>query len=138
MGAIRERAELFFKACDEGKGWDVCQEFCHPDATFSVQADALAEVKTIQAYADWLKGLYTFVTDERYDLKCFAVDEERNTAIWFAVFYGTHTGEGGPMPPTGKTAETDYVYSVQFDGDRIRHMTKIWNDAVCLQQLGWA
>ena len=138
MSNIRERAELFFKACDEGQGWDVCQEFCHPGATFSVQADALAEVTTIEGYADWLKGLYTFVTDERYELKCFAVDEKRNTAIWFAVFYGTHTGEGGPVPPTGKTTESDYVYSVQFDGDRIRHMTKVWNDGLTLKQLGWA
>jgi hypothetical protein len=26
---------------------------------------------------------------------------------------------------------------MQFDGDRIRHMTKIWNDGISLQQLGW-
>jgi len=27
---------------------------------------------------------------------------------------------------------------MQFDGDKIRHMTKIWNDAISLKQLGWA
>src|SRR6188474_391212 len=31
-----------------------------------------------------------------------------------------------------------YVYVMQFDGDKIRHMTKIWNDAISLKQLGWA
>ena len=31
----------------------------------------------------------------------------------------------------------DYVYSMTFDGGKIRHMTKIWNDAVSLRQLGW-
>ncbi|NIP14982.1 MAG: nuclear transport factor 2 family protein, partial [Pseudomonadales bacterium] len=46
-------------------------------------------------------------------------------------------GEGGPVPPTGKSIAADYVYVMDFDGDRIRHMTKIWNDAVSLQQLGW-
>ena len=50
---------------------------------------------------------------------------------------GTHTGAGGPVPPTGKQVEADYVYVMAFDGDRIRHMTKIWNDAVSLKQLGW-
>ncbi|MDT7796366.1 MAG: hypothetical protein QOD59_5807, partial [Mycobacterium sp.] len=25
-----------------------------------------------------------------------------------------------------------------FDGDKIRHMTKIWNDAITMRQLGWA
>jgi len=24
------------------------------------------------------------------------------------------------------------------DGDKIRHMTKIWNDGISLKQLGWA
>jgi hypothetical protein len=27
---------------------------------------------------------------------------------------------------------------MQFDGDKIRHMTKIWNDGFSLKQLGWA
>jgi hypothetical protein len=27
---------------------------------------------------------------------------------------------------------------LQFDGDRICHMTKIWNDGISLKQLGWA
>jgi hypothetical protein len=29
------------------------------------------------------------------------------------------------------------VYVMTFDGNRISHMTKIWNDAVSLKQLGW-
>jgi hypothetical protein len=40
--------------------------------------------------------------------------------------------------PTGKRVEADYVYVMQFDGDRIRDMTKIWNDGESLRQLGWA
>jgi len=27
---------------------------------------------------------------------------------------------------------------MQFEGDKIRHMTKIWNDGISLKQLGWA
>jgi hypothetical protein len=27
---------------------------------------------------------------------------------------------------------------MDFGGDKIRHMTKIWNDGVTLRQLGWA
>ena len=138
MSAIRQIAERFFEACESGKGWDACQEFCHPDATFSVEAAALADVTTVQAYTDWLKGFCTLVPDARYELKSFAVDEERHNVTAFAVFHGTHTGEGGPIPPTGKSVATDYVYCMDFDGDRIRHMTKIWNDGLALQQLGWA
>ena len=137
MNSIKERAEQFFDACETGKGWDVCKEFCHPDASFSAQAGALADVDTLESYTEWTKGLLTPMPDGRYELRSFAVDEEGNKVSAFAVFRGTHTGEGGPVPPTGNSVATDYVYVMDFDGDRIRHMTKIWNDVITLQQLGW-
>jgi predicted ester cyclase len=76
--------------------------------------------------------------DARYEVKSFAVDEERSNVSVFGVFHGTHTGEGGPVPATGKSVAAEYVYVMEFDGDRIRHMTKIWNDAHSFQQVGWA
>ena len=133
MSTMRERAHQFFDACETGKGWDACQKFCHPDATFSAQAGALADVDTVEGYTEWMKGLFTPVPDGRYELRSFSVDEERNNVS----AYGTHTGEGGPVAPTGWTVAADYVYVMNFEGDRIRHMTKIWNDAASLQQLGW-
>jgi predicted ester cyclase len=138
MSSIRETAERFFDACETGKGGEVCAAFCRPDATFSAQAGALEGVDTLEGYTEWMKGLFTPVPDGRYELLAFAVDPERNNVSAYAVFRGTHTGEGGPVPPTGKAVEADYVYVMDFDGDRIRHMTKIWNDGISLQQLGWA
>ena len=132
MSSIKARAEQFFDACETGKGWDVCQEFCHPDASFSAQAGALADVDTVEGYTEWMKGFLTPVPDGRYELRSFAVDEERNNVSAFAVFQGTHTGEGGPVPPTGNSVAADYVYVMDFDGDQIRHMTKIWNDTITL------
>jgi len=137
MSSIKESAEQFFDACETGKGWDACKEFCHPDATFSAQAGALDDVDTVESYTEWMKGLLTPVPDGRYELRSFAVDEERRNVSVFAIFRGTHTGEGGPVPPTGNSVAADYVYVMDFDGDRIRHMTKIWNDTITLQQLGW-
>ena len=128
----------FFDACETGQGWETCRAYCHPDATFSVQADALADVTTLEGYCEWMKGLLTPIPDGHYELKCFAADEERDCVIAFAVFHGTQTGAGGPGEPTGMSVAADYVYAMQFDGDRIRHMTKVWNDVVSLRQLGWA
>lgn len=116
MSTIKERAEQFFDACETGKGWEVCQEFCHPGATFSAQAGALADVETLEGYTEWMKGLFTPVPDGRYELRSFAVDEDRNNVSAFAVFRGTHTGEGGSVPPTGKSVKADYVYVMEFDG----------------------
>ena len=137
MSAIRDTAEKFFVACETGEGWDGCHEYCHADATFSSQAGALEGVATVQGYTEWMRGLLTPVPDGNYELRSFAVDDTRQNVAAYAVFRGTHTGEGGPVPPTGKKVETDYVYVMDFDGDQIRHMTKIWDDGISLKQLGW-
>jgi steroid delta-isomerase-like uncharacterized protein len=138
MSTIKQTAEQFFEACETGKGWAGCQQYCHPDATFAAQADALANVTTLEAYTEWMQGLMTILPDGNAEVRSFAVDETRNNVAVFGVFHGTHTGDGGPVPATGKSAEADYVYVMDFDGDKIRHKTKIWNDGMTMRQLGWA
>ena len=138
MASIKQVAMQFFEACETGKGWEACKAYCKPDATFSAQAEPLLEVRTLQQYTDWMKGILMPLPDGRYEVKSFAADEERNNVIVYGIFSGTHTGDGGPCPPTGKRAKTDYVYVMDFEDGRIRHMTKIWNAGIALKQLGWA
>ena len=135
--SITKTAEEFLTACETGKGWSVCSAYCTPGATFSAQAEPLAEVSTVEQYTNWMQGMLTVLTDGTYDVKSFAIDTERNNVNIYAVFTGTHLA-GGPVPPTGKTTKTDYVYFLQFDGDKISHFTKIWNSGFALQELGWA
>ena len=131
-------AKQFFEACETGKGWEGCSSFCHPEATFSSQTSVLADISTLESYCDWMKNLFTPVPDGRYELKFIAADESTNSVAAFAVFHGTQTGPGGPVEPTGNSIAADYVYHMVFDEDKIKHMTKIWNDTISLQQLGWA
>lgn len=137
MATIKDTAEAFFDACESGKGWEGCQQHCHPGATFSAQADALTGVTTLQGYTEWMKGLFTPAPDAAYEVRAFAVDDARRNVTAYGVFRATHTAAGGPVPPTGKRVEADYVYVMNFEGDKIRHMTKIWNDGHSLKQLGW-
>ena len=133
-----QTARDFFEACETGKGWDGCKTWCLEGATFSCQADALAQTSTLAAYADWMKGLLGPIPDGHYELKAFAMDAERGTVVAAAVFHGTQTGAGGPVAPTGKAVSSDYAYVISFNGDKISHMTKVWNDLQALRQLGWA
>ena len=138
MSSMSEAAAAFFDACETGQGWAACAQYCHPDASFSAQADTFAGGETVEAYTEARKGLLEGpLPGATYDLRSFAVDEARGHVIGYAVFMGAHTGEGGPIPPSGAKVETDYVYVMEFDGDRIRHMTKIWNDGFAMRQLGW-
>jgi predicted ester cyclase len=138
MSNIISQAKLFFEACETGKGWDECKPYCHQEAKFSAQTSFLSEINTLEGYSEWMKNLFTPIPDGRYELKFFAEDEERNCVAAFAIFRGTQTGPGGPGEPTGKPIAAEYVYAMEFEGDRIRHMTKIWNDTISLQQLGWS
>ena len=137
MATITETARSFFDACERGQGWEGCRPFCHESATFSAQAEPLADVHTLRDYTEWMKGITSVLPDSSYVVKAFATDAERNSVSGFGVFSGTHTGEGGPVPPTGKRATADYVYVMEFDGPKIKHMTKIWNAGWSLRELGW-
>jgi len=138
MSDIRQTAQQFFENCETGKGWEECRAYCHEKASFAAQVDALDGIDTLEGYTDWMKGMMTPLPDGQYEIRSFAVDQARNTVTAYAVFRATHTGEGGPVPPTGRSMEADYVYVMAFDDGKIRHMTKIWNDAISLRQLGWA
>ena len=138
MSSITDTARRFFEACEAGQGWEGCKDYCTSDATFSAQAEPLAAMRRLEQYTEWMKALGTFMSAAGYVLKSFATDEERKNVCAYAVFSATHTGEGGPCPPTGKSMSTDYVYVMQFDDDgRIRHMTKVWHAGLALQALGW-
>ena len=93
MSEILGQAKSFFEACETGKGWDGCKEYCHPDATFSAQAGVLADVDSVQGYAEWMKGLLTPIPDGHYELRFFAVDEERSCAA--ACFTGLKPDQAG-------------------------------------------
>lgn len=138
MSSIKDTAAAFFDACEIGQGWDACAWCCHPDATFSAQADTFAGLDNLQGYTEAMKGLLAGrLPGATYELKSLAVDEERGNVCGFAVFEGVHTGDGGPVPPSGSRVETDYVYVMEFDGDRIRHLSKVWNHGFAMRQLGW-
>jgi len=138
MASITTVAESFFADCEAGKGWETCSKYCTQDATFSAQAEPLLEVKTLEDYTNWMKGIMAVLPDGRYEVKSFATDPTRNNVAAYGVFHGTHTGEGGPVPPTGMKTSTDYVYVMEFKGDKIAHMTKIWHAGLAMKELGWA
>ena len=87
------------------------------------------------ADVDVRKKILTFCS---YEVHTSAYDEASQSAIFFATFTATHSGEGGPVPPTNKTTTTHYVYVLNMNGDgKISSMTKIWNAPWAMRELGW-
>lgn len=97
MTSITETAGKFFAACETGKGWNGCKDYCTSNATFASQSEPLADIKTLEGFANWMQAILGVLHDK-----------------------------------------TDYVYAMQFEGDKIRHMTKIWHAGWAMKELGWA
>lgn len=134
-----ENATKLFHACESGKGWDGCQAYVADNAVFSGQCEPLVDIKTVQAYTDWMAGLANVVMPgSSYELHASAFDNNTNTALFFATYTGKHTGEGGPVPPTNKEASGEYVYAITMDeNNKAKHMTKVWNASWTMRALGW-
>jgi len=132
-------AEMFFHACESLKGWDACKDYVADNANFIAQCEPLTEIKKVKDYVDWVTGLGTITAPGcTYKLHTSAYDEANMTAIFYATFTGTHSGDGGPVPPTNKTTNTHYVYALKMnDEGKIESMTKIWNASWALRELGW-
>ena len=71
IAKVTETAKAFFTTCETGKGWEACKGYCTSDATFSAQAEPLAEIKTLRDYTEWMKGLLATLTDGNIRLKVF-------------------------------------------------------------------
>lgn len=134
-----ENASAFFHACESGQGWAGCQAYVADGAVFSAQCEPLTEIGTVHDYTEWLAGLgASALPDARYDLHASAWDDEQRTALFFGTFHATHTGDGGPVPATGKATSTEYVYALTMDDDdKVARMVKIWNAGWALRALGW-
>jgi hypothetical protein len=134
-----ENAKKFFHACETSKGWEGCKQYVAPGAPFSAQCEPLVDVKTVQAYTEWMAGLgKTTLKGCSYDLHASAYDEANRTALFFATFTGTHVGDGGPVPPTHKQTKTHYVYVLTMNSDdRVEKMCKVWNAPWAMRELGW-
>ena len=102
MADITTVAKRFFEACESGKGWEGCRAYCMPNASFSAQSEPLAEIRTLQAYADWMKGLLAFMPDGRYVVKSFATDSERTTSPPMAYFPPPTPAMAAPVRPPAK------------------------------------
>jgi len=134
-----ENAKSFFHNCESGKGWGSCKDYVEENALFEAQSAAFADVDKVRVYADAMAGLANVtMPGSSYKIHSSAFDEETNTALFFATFTGTHSGDGGPIPPTNKTTNSHYVYALKMNEEgKVESMTKIWNSPWAFRELGW-
>jgi len=137
MTDIETIAKSFHHACTSGQGWQACQEYCTPDATFEHEGTMFADIQSVEGYAAFIQSVFTPVPDFRHEVLAVAVDRALERVLVHYRISGTHTGEGLPVPPTGKSMVSESVLVLHFEGERIRHVQKVWNDHEMMKQVGW-
>ncbi len=137
MNTIETIATDFHHACMTGKGWQECQQYCTPDATFTHEGTMFADTNTLQAYVTFIEHVLTPVPDFRHEVLSIGVDERQQRVLIHYLVRGTHTGEGLPFPPTGKSMESRCMLVLYFENERINHAEKVWNDHEMMKQVGW-
>jgi len=132
-------ATRFFHACEGLEGGAGCAAYVADGATFEAQSEPIAEIRTVLDYCDWMQAVGKGpLAGCHYDLVASSFDEEKNTALFYGVFYATHNGEGGPVEPTSKSTASHYVYVITLNEDnKVSHMVKVWNAPWALGELGW-
>ncbi len=134
-----DNATAFFHACEGLEGWSGCRKYVSDGARFTAQCEPLVEIDTIEQYSEWMAGLGKGpLAGCGYKINASSFDEKTDTALFYATFTGKHSGEGGPVPATGKTTNSHYVYALKMnDSGLVEELTKIWNAPWALAELGW-
>ncbi len=135
-----ETATRFFEACEAPSGWAGCRDFVADGAVFAAQSEPLTEIDTVEGYCEWMHAFGTVTAPgATYEVHASAWDATTRTATFFATYHATHTGDGGPVPPTNRATHSHYVYVLTMDDDdKVSSMTKIWNAPWAMRELGWA
>ena len=114
-------AEKFFWPCDEGKGWEACKDYCHPNATFRTDADTLVYLDRLEDYVEWMKDAHSMFANAKFEIKSIAEDKKRGMVLLYAIIYADNILGEEPQP-----IETEYVYVMKIEENKIKHITKIW------------
>jgi hypothetical protein len=132
-------AKKVIHICDNGKPFEEIQDLVVSDAPFDCQAGAMKDIATVKGYDEWMAAFGSITAPGfTVDIHSIGWDSEHKVASFFATFNATHTGPGGPVEPTNKTMHSDYAYFVYMNEDgKCSKMSKVWNDAHALQQIGW-
>ena len=124
-----DNATKFFHACETLQGWEGCKAYVAEGASFEAQCEPLVDVDSVEAYCDWMAGLGKGPLQGcSYKLNSSSYDESTATAMFFGTFTATHNSDGGPVAPTNRETNTDYVYALTMNSDgKVERMCKIWN-----------
>ena len=88
------------------------------------------------AWKDFVAGMLGAFPDLHFTIEDQLVHGDRTAFRWRAT--GTHMGQLGPAPPTGKAVALDGLIIDRVADGRVQERWEQWDQSLMLQQLGFA
>jgi len=114
--------------------WDELDKYIAADFHRYSQATPDAEINSLDDMKKFMKEWYTSFPDAKMELRMVAA-EDSLVAIW-VTFAGTHLGQMGPFPPTGKQMESETFGFFRVEDGLIKESWVTWDNVAGLKQLG--
>ena len=91
-------------------------------------------IESLDAFKEFIKADRAAIPDQKLLVKMLVAEDDL-VAFW-CTYTGTHTGQMGPFPPTGKTANLDFSGVHRLENGKVVETWVTWDNITILGQLG--
>ena len=91
-------------------------------------------IESLDAFKDFIRNDRNAIPDQKLNVKMLVAEGDL-VAFW-ATYTGTQTGQMGPFPPTGKSANLDFAGVHRVENGKVVETWVTWDNITVLGQLG--
>ncbi len=98
------------------------------------QATPKLIIESLDAFKEFIRADRLAIPDQKLNVEMLIAEGDL-VAFW-CTYTGTHTGQMGPFPPTGKSAELDFSGVHRLENGKVVETWVTWDNITILSQLG--
>ena len=114
--------------------YDSMDDYIAQDYVRHCQATPDLVIESLDAFKDFIRNDRKSIPDQKLNVKMLVAEGDL-VAFW-ATYTGTQTGQLGPFPPTGKSANLDFSGVHRVENGKVVETWVTWDNLTILGQLG--
>ena len=129
----KEIVEKTFEIVENGD-YEGMDKYIAKDYIRHCQATPELVIESLDAFKEFIRNDRKSIPDQKLKMKMLIAEGDL-VAFW-GTYTGTHTGQMGPFPPTGKSAELDFSGVHRLENGKVVETWVTWDNVTILSQLG--
>lgn len=126
---VKKTFEIVANGNYDGMDYYIAQDYVR-----HCQATPELVIESLDAFKDFIRNDRKAVPDQKLNVKMLVAEGDL-VAFW-ATYTGTQTGQMGPFPPTGKSANLDFAGVHRVENGKVVETWVTWDNITILGQLG--